>query len=161
MSRIVSGNITIENLDRVIDRLSNAPKDVGKAAQVALRAGMSAVRRDISKSTPSRFRKLVTSSAKRSKEGLLSGRAGLFTSRRQMFDWFKAYWKNYGTLTHRASGHKFGYPIKPKGSSVGRRRRNDAGQRAELFFDSAIENWQTRFFQVFKDSMKKQGYPLK
>lgn len=161
MSGDFEGVVRVENLDKVLKRLNNTPKDFGKVVQSSVRAGLNAVKRDISKAAPSRFKKIVKSSAKRSKEGVFSGRAGFFAARREIPDWFKAYWKNYGTLTRRAAGHKFSTPVKSDSSAAARRRRNRTGQRAEQFFDAAVENWQARFLQVLRDSMRKKGYPVK
>lgn len=165
-----NGAIEIENLDAVLRKYANMENDLSKAAQKAVRAGMSAVNRDIKRAAPTRFRHLVSASAKQFKGGRLWGRAG-FRNKKELaghqgkdpaFDWFKAYWKNYGTLKKRApdSVHRFDNPIRPDGYAASQRRRNREGQKAELFFDNAVKGWDQRFLKTFKDNLKKQGYPV-
>ena len=72
-------------------------------------------------------------------------------------DWFKAYWKNYGTLTHRDKSHKFDYPVK----HLNRKRRNEVGQPHENFYDGAIGPAQDAFLRSFQDSVKAQEDKLK
>ena len=61
-------------------------------------------------------------------------------------DWYKAYWKNYGTLLRRDRSHHFKYDIKPDTSSAARRRRNNLGQPATHFFEIATRGWAVRMF---------------
>ena len=77
-------------------------------------------------------------------------------------DWFKAYWKNYGTLTHRDPGHKFDYPIKPDNWAAAKRRRNRVGQKHENFYDGAVNGpAQNAFLRAFQDYIKQQEDKLK
>lgn len=70
---------------------------------------------------------------------------------KQIPTWFKAYWKNYGTLTKRYAGHQFRTPVK----GHNRRRRNNVGQKAELWYEGTIEGWQEVYLDAFTKKLKE------
>lgn len=61
-------------------------------------------------------------------------------------DWYKAYWKNYGTLERRDPQHHFKNGIKPDTNAAARRRRNNKGQPATHFFEIATRGWAIRLY---------------
>lgn len=70
-------------------------------------------------------------------------------------DWYKAYWKNYGTLTRRDPSHHFKHPIKPDSTTAAKNRRNSKGQPYERFFDDAIKGYEHRYFNNFQDILAR------
>lgn len=153
----------IEGLDDCIKCMDAAPANVMKMTRAAMKDAGKVTARDIRSRTPGRWRRLV---GYKVTKGQLSGNTyalvGYFNkgakknSNAAIPDWFKAYWKNYGTLARRDRNHHFTNPV--KGGS--KRRRNNVGQHAENFFESAISGWDSRFLSAFQDSMKKQENKL-
>lgn len=153
----------IEGLDDCIRCIEAAPQNVLKMTKTAMREAGKATARVIRAGTPARFRRLVGSKVTK---GAVSSNTyalvGYFSkgqkknSDKEVSDWFKAYWKNYGTLARRDSSHHFATKVKPRV----RGRRNNVGQPPELFFEQACEGWETKFLDTFQSSMKKQENTL-
>ena len=143
---------TIEGLDDCLKCLDTAPENVVKMTKNAMREGGKAASRVIRAKTPARWRRLV---GYKVSKGQLSGNTyalvGYFNK-----GWFKAYWKNYGTLARRDASHHFSNPVK---RNV-RGRRNNVGQPANLFFEQALGGCYERFLSAFRDSMSKQEQTL-
>jgi len=152
----------IEGLDDTLKCFDQAPANLLKVVKVAMKDGGKQAAKVIRKAMPRRFKRLVASKVVK---GKLSGDhyalVGAFnrvkSGNKEPDDWFKAYWKNYGTLTKRSKEHKFDYPIK----RLPRKRRNEVGQDAEMFYDSAIKPAQDAFLRAFEDSVKSQEDKLK
>jgi hypothetical protein len=149
----------IEGLDDCIRCMDQAPQNVLKMTKAAMKEAGRATARVIRSRTPGRFRRLVGSKVTKGQvSGATYALVGYFSkgqkksSDHEVSDWFKAYWKNYGTLARRDASHHFAYSVKPKV----RGRRNNVGQPAELFFEQAIEGWDSRFLNTFRNSMKNQ-----
>lgn len=152
----------IEGLDdclRFCDKLS---ENALKMTATAMREASKKTARQIRQKTPQRFRRLVKYKVfKGQVTGNTNALIGLFNKRqkknasKEIPDWFKAYWKNYGTLKHRDPSHKFDEPIKKNA-----RRRNNEGQPAENFFEGAVAGWEGPFIEAFNRSMKEQENKL-
>ena len=153
----------IEGIDECIKCMDAAPENVMKMTLNAMRDAGKQTARMIRQRTPGRFRRLV---GYKVSKGQISGNTyalvGYFnkgkkkSSNSEISDWFKAYWKNYGTLARRDASHNFVTAVK---RNV-RGRRNQLGQPAELFFEQAIGGWDNEFLASFRESMKKQESTL-
>lgn len=154
---------TIEGLNDCLKCLDAAPENVVKMTKNAMREGGKAASRVIRAKTPARWRRLV---GYKVTKGQLSGNTyalvGYFNKGKSkgtagaIDDWFKAYWKNYGTLARRDASHHFSNPVK---RNV-RGRRNNVGQPATLFFEQSLGGCYERFLSAFRDSMSKQEQTL-
>jgi hypothetical protein len=150
----------IEGLDDCLRCMDAAPGNVKKITKTALREAAKVTRRQIKMATPKRFQRLSGFKLKTVK-GEMSLWIGLFQKDGQMKpgapipDWFKAYWKNYGTLKHRDPSHKFKYPIRTT-----RKKRNWEGQPHENFFEGAIAGWEGPFMEAFERAMQDQQEKL-
>lgn len=152
----------ITGLDDCLKCFDRAPKNLLKVVRQALKDGGKQAAKEFRKVMPRRFKRLVSNKVVK---GVISGDyaalIGAFNrvkgGTNEPDDWFKAYWKNYGTLTKRAKDHKFDYPIK----KLNRVRRNEVGQPAEHFYDGAIGPAQNAFLRAFQDSIKEQEDKLK
>ena len=152
----------ITGLDDALKCFDRAPDNLLKVVRQAMKDGGKAAAKEIRKVMPRRFKRLVSNKVVK---GTLSGDyqalVGAFNRVKsgtdEPDDWFKAYWKNYGTLTHRDQNHKFDYPIK----KLGRRRRNEVGQKAEKFYDRGVQPAEDAFLRAFQDSVKNQEDKLK
>ena len=156
----------ITGLDDALKCFDRAPSNLLKVVKQALRDGGKQAAKEIRKAMPRRFKRLVSSKVvKGSVSGDWSALVGAFNKIQsgtdEPSDWFKAYWKNYGTLTHRDKSHKFDYPIKPDHWAAAKRRRNNVGQPHENFYDGAIGPAQDAFLRAFQDSVKRQEDKLK
>ena len=158
-------SITIEGLDDCVKCLDRAPENLLKMSRKAMREAAKPVARVIRQQTPKRYRKLVRYKVVKMYSGNTNVLIGLFNGHQReghqntktpVDDWFKAYWANYGTLTHRDSSHQFEYPVKKKT----RYRRNDVGQPAQLFFEAAISSYEDTFIEAFQASLKDQEETL-
>ena len=157
----------IAGLDDCIKCIDAAPGNVMKMTRNAMKDAGKATARVIRSRTPARFRRIV---GYKVTKGQLSGNTyalvGYFNkanpkqSDKEIPDWFKAYWKNYGTLAKRDRSHHFKYPVKPDNTTAAKSRRNKVGQRHENFFEAAIGGWNETFYRTFEESMKKQENTL-
>ena len=152
----------ITGLDDCLKCFDKAPSNLLKVVKQALRDGGKQAAKEIRKAMPRRFKRLVSCKVvKGSVSGDWSALVGAFNKAKsgtdEPDDWFKAYWKNYGTLTHRDKSHKFDYPIK----KLNRKRRNEVGQPAEMFYDPAIPAAQDAFLRKFEDYIKTNEDYLK
>ena len=134
-----------------------------KIVRQALKDGGKQAAKELRKAMPRRFKRLVSNKVvKGAVSGNYAALIGAFnkinSGTDEPDDWFKAYWKNYGTLTHRDKSHKFDYPIKP---DTWARRRNRVGQKHENFYDGAVAPAQQAFIRAFRDSIKTQEDKLK
>lgn len=152
----------ITGLDDCLKCFDQAPKNLLKVVKTAMKDGGKQAAKEFRKVMPRRFKRLITNKVvKGSVSGDYSALIGAFnrvkSGTEEPDDWFKAYWKNYGTLTHRDKSHKFDYPIK----HLNRKRRNEVGQQHENFYDGAIGPAQDAFLRAFQDSVKRQEDKLK
>lgn len=152
----------ISGLDDCLKCFDQAPHNLLKVVRTALKEGGREAAKEIRKAMPRRFKRLVASKVvKGTLSGDYSALVGAFNKVKsgddEPDDWFKAYWKNYGTLTRRSRDHKFDYPVK----RLNHKRRNEVGQPAEMFYDKAIAPAQDAFLRKFQDSVKSQEDKLK
>ena len=142
--------IRIKGAEEVIRRLDRVPENAMKMTVDALKFAAKPVAQSIRAGVPyQKMRRLVKVKVIKDYLGDTQARVGLYNVKAKnvgISDWFKAYWANYGTLKHRDSSHKFDRPIK----RPTRRRRNNEGQRAQNFFESAIVGWQNKMFEAFQ-----------
>ena len=122
----------ITGLDDCLKCFDQAPKNLLKVVKKALKEGGKRAAKELRKAMPRRFKRLVSNKVvKGVASGDYSALIGAFnrvkSGTNEPDDWFKAYWKNYGTLTKRDPNHKFDYPVK----RLNRKRRNEVGQAAE------------------------------
>lgn len=130
-----------------------APENMMKISQKAMREASKATAKQIRQGIPKRWRKIVKYKVK-NYDGKLSARVGLYGTNKN-FDWFKAYWANYGTLQGRDPSHQFERKIK---RNV--KRRNNKGQIAQNFFEASIKNWETTFVNKFESEVMKHEQEL-
>lgn len=153
----------VEGLSDCLKRLDKMPQEIAKDVESAGRKAGSAVAKEIRAVTPARWRKLVRSKVARNLRGETFITSGLFNkgekkdagNPKEAFDWFKAYWANYGTLTKRDPNHQFTAPI--KGGTAAAKRRNNVGQAHQNWFENARDL--ARAFQSkFEEELRKKGY---
>jgi hypothetical protein len=152
----------ITGLDDALKCFDQAPGNLLKVVRQAMKEGGKQAAKEIRKAMPRRFKRLVSSKVvKGAVSGDYSALIGAFNRVKsgtdEPDDWFKAYWKNYGTLTKRDKDHTFDYPVK----KLGRPRRNEVGQDAEHFYDRAVAPAQQTFIRAFQESLKAQEDKLK
>ena len=152
----------ITGLDDALKCFDKAPENLLKVVRQAMKDGGRQAAKVIRQAMPRRFKRLVSSKVvKGAVSGDYSALIGAFnrakSGNNEPDDWFKAYWKNYGTLTRRDKGHAFDYPVK----HLNHKRRNEVGQHAEKFYDGAVGPAQDAFVRTFQDSVKNQEDKLK
>ena len=152
----------ITGLDDCLKCFDQAPKNLLKVVKQALKDGGKQAAKEFRRAMPRRFKRLVSNKVvKGTVSGDYAALVGAFNrvkgGTNEPDDWFKAYWKNYGTLTKRDKEHKFDYTIK----KLNRRRRNEVGQDHENFYDGAVAPAQQAFIRAFQDSVKAQEDKLK
>lgn len=161
--------VRIEGLEDVLRMFDGAPKELQKAGKKAMASAARKVAAKFRRQIPPRWKRLIKAKAKMARDGRLYADMGLYNGHetggrqpkgKQVSDWFKSYWANYGTLERRDPAHRFDYPVKSKDSANGRLRRNDKGQWPEGFFEDAAEGWETVFADELKESLKRQGYDI-
>lgn len=157
--------MTIEGLADYLRTLDEAPQTLIKCVRKAMRKAGSELARDIKSGTPQSFRPLVKCKVVKARISRnLSSAVGLYkdkTTGREIPEWFKAYWENYGTLQRRDPSHRFDRPIKPDGTVAARNRRNRVGQYNENFFEEALPSgWESKYVNTFTREMRSQGYDI-
>lgn len=155
--------LSIEGLDGCLKLFDDLPENVLRMEKASMRKASAAVSKNIRKGVPKRFRKLVKYKMYEDRDRNTYVLIGLYNRKEiagnqpesgdPVFDWFKAYWANYGTLARRDKNHKFKYGIKPK--SAGNRRRQSVGQPAQNFFAKAISGWENVYVETLEKEMKK------
>ena len=155
--------IHIEGLDDCLRCMDAAPENALKMTSTALREASKKSARAIRQKTPRRFRRLVKYKVFKGQiTNNQNALVGLFNKKQMtngssdVADWFKAYWKDYGTLTKRDQQHTFDTPVKRRVP----RRRNNVGQPHENFFEAAVAGWEGPFMEAFEQSMAEQQEKL-
>lgn len=147
--------LEVEGFKEALAGIDGAPTRLKKIVDKAFKEGGKAASRSVRQKTPKRWKKLVRYKVEKSLRGNTSALIGYFNSSRgtrgksDMPDWFKAYWKNYGTLSRRDPEHKFDNPVKPHVE-----RRNNAGQFPEKFFEAAMERMEDAFIGKVEEVLK-------
>lgn len=153
--------IRIEGVEDCLRMFDRFPEKMLQVEISAMRVAARETARHIRKGIPKRFRKLTKSKVYNKGKNTYA-MAGLYNKKEisgeqsgkdPVFDWFKAYWSNYGTLRRRDPSHAFQYKIKPK--TAGNRRRQSVGQPAQKFFEKAIEGWQDVYVGALENEVKK------
>ena len=167
--------VKIEGFDDCAKMFDLLPDNMVKMEKVAMRKASAAVSRMLRKGIPSRFKKLIKYKMHEDRRRNNYVLIGLYNRKEiagqqpadfkpdgskndPVFDWFKAYWKNYGTLSKRDPSHKFKFDIKP--ITKGNPRRQSVGQSPERFFEKALEGWQEVYLEAFEKEMEKQENTL-
>ena len=160
--------LKIEGLDDCMRMFDHLPDNMLKMEKKAMRKASAAVSRSLRKGIPKRFRKLVKYKMYEGRDRNTYVLIGMYNKkevagnqpdgRDPVFDWFKAYWANYGTLKRRDPNHQFRYAIKPK--TKGNPRRQSVGQPAQKFYERAIRGWQDVYLETFEREMKNNENDL-
>lgn len=155
----MSTSIRIEGLDDCLKAFDRMPGNALKICESAMKEAAQPVAKKIRSGMPKEFRRLIkvkVIKGERRINGNTTVIVGAFkrkkASDKEIPDWFKMYWQNYGTLTHRDPSHEFVFPVK-KGN---RRRRNNVGQPHLNFFDDAIQGWEQMIYDNFIAALKRR-----
>lgn len=159
----MGASIKIEGLNELLRGIDRSPENLLKASQTAAKKAASETSKAIKRETPERWRKLTKSKVKKSRTGQIVATMGYYgkrgdpRNRAAVDDWFKLYWKNYGTLRLRDQSHHFDNKVRREGTAAARRRRNNTGQRPEHIFENAVRGWEKRYYQEFDKALDKMG----
>lgn len=160
---------TIEGLqdcERFFDaQPANILKVTRKAMGAGGRAGAKAIRSGVDK----RYAYLVRSKVSKTRDGQLSALVGLYNrgevdgtqpKQGEVPTFYKAYWRNYGTLEGRDPSHAFRYPVKPPHYSTTRRQRNRQGEQHSNFFENAAQGAPEVFMDAFENYLDQHSSDL-
>lgn len=155
--------LSVDGIDECLKIFDNLPENILKMEKASMRKASAAVSKNMRKAIPKRFRKLVKYKMYEDRDKNTYVLIGLYNRKEiaghqpgkgdPVFDWFKAYWANYGTLARRDKNHKFKFGIKPK--TAGNPRRQSVGQPAQNFFAKAISGWENIYVDTLEKEMKK------
>lgn len=155
--------VKVEGVPQLMRAFDQAPANLMKIARTAMRAGAKATATQIRTGVPGQWSGLTKAKVGKTYRGELYASAGLRSkghrteqSGKEVDDWFKAYWANYGTLENRDPNHRFANPVRRSTTAVALRRRNRRGQKAQNFFENAIRGWDDTFMRAFTESIEKQ-----
>lgn len=161
----MAGAIRIEGLDDCLKMFDNVPDNALKVCRKAFRKAARETSKHIGKSIPKRFKKLMKYKVGKTAMGNIYARVGLYNTKAatgkqpesgKTFDWFKAYWANYGTMSRRDPSHQFEFKVKPKSKY----RRQSVGQPAQRFFERSINGWEDVFVKSFEQEVIKNENEL-
>lgn len=156
--------LSVDGLDECAKMFYALPENILKMEKASMRKASAAVSKNIRKGIPKRFRKLVKYKMYEDRNKNTYVLIGLYNRKEiaghqpegggdPVFDWFKAYWANYGTLSRRDKNHRFKFAIKPK--TAGNPRRQSVGQPSQNFFAKAISGWENIYVDTMEKEMKK------
>ena len=146
--------LSVDGFDECAKMFDALPENILKMEKASMRKASAAVSKNIRKGIPKRFRKLVKYKMYEDRNKNTYVLIGLYNRTEiaghqpegggdPVFDWFKAYWANYGTLSRRDKNHRFKFAIKPK--TAGNPRRQSVGQPSQNFFAN-----------IYVDTMEKE-----
>lgn len=158
---MIAAKVEITGIDDVLRTLEAAPKEMRAVARKSMGKASSTTARRMKQKTPTRWRGLVGYRvAIDRRTGGIQARMGYYNAKTakgkqpkntdRAFDWFKAYWNNYGTLSKRDPRHVFKFPVKPARWAAAQRRRNRTGIPALHFFEKARQGWEDIFLSAFR-----------
>ena len=156
--------LSVDGFDECAKMFDALPENILKMEKASMRKASAAVSKNIRKGIPKRFRKLVKYKMYEDRDKNTYVLIGLYNRKEiaghqpegggdPVFDWFKAYWANYGTLSRRDKNHRFKFAIKPK--TAGNPRRQSVGQPSQNFFAKAISGWENIYVDTMEKEMKK------
>ena len=158
--------LKVEGLDECL-RMFDADR-ILKTEKASMRKAAAAVSKSMRKGLPKRFKRLVKYKLHEDRAGNSYVLIGMYNRKEvsgnqpdngdPVFDWFKAYWANYGTLKRRDPNHQFKYKIKAK--TEGNPRRQSVGQPAQNFFERALAGWQDVYLKTLDQEMKNNEKKL-
>ena len=147
----------IEDCERFFDaQPANVLSLTRKAIGAGGRAGAKAIRSRVDKRyaylAKAKTGKTRDGNGFRTRFGLFNGGEGDGTqpkSGKETFTFFKAYWRDYGTLEGRDPSHQFRYPVKKRSTQAAQNRRNRTGEMHTNFFETASAGVEEIFLDTF------------
>lgn len=160
----MANGVVIKGLEECLRTIESSPAEMTKIVKTAMRKGSQASRVYIRSKVPDRYKKLIRYKvANNRRTGAIGAQIGFYSrkeiaghqptgksERDKVYDWFKAYWSNYGTLSKRDQTHSFDRKRKA------RSREWRGGIRPRRFFEGAYQGHEARFLEAFEKSMDKQ-----
>lgn len=125
--------MTVEGVDRITEMFAKFPSEMTKETKRLMRSAARPWLAKMRSATPFPEWKQLSNINVKSKKGVTSLIVGFFGPKDVHMEWMKGYWYNYGTLARRDPNHIFDNPVKRSA----RNRRNNVGQPARHFFDTA------------------------
>lgn len=149
-------NVEVSGTMEAMKILEEYPNKINTATKKAMRAATKNVLVDMKSGAHKKFKPLVKAKfLKKEKNPTLMfgffGTKGGTSSDNTIPTWFKAYWKNYGTLTKRHPGHSFEFARKR--ISKGWR----GGERPVLFYEKATEGKDEIILAKFAEELLKEA----
>ena len=134
--------------------LEEFPIKADKVVKDAMREASKAVAQNIRPKMPNKtFRKAVKYKISEG-TGYTFANVGILRGGKKWFEWSKAYWKNFGTLSNRDPQHKFARPRKTRTSGW------RGGIKPAHFFEPAIsgadELWKKKFTETLNKKAKER-----
>jgi len=159
---MIAAKVEIKGMDDVLRTLNAAPKEMKAVARKSMTAAAKATTKEMHAKTPPRWRELCGWRVSLNRRtGRIQARLGYYNTGKKKskkaydqdkaFDWFKAYWSNYGTLNHRDPKHVFKRPIKPSHyAAASRRLKWVKGIKPKHFYEHARNGWENTFLSAFR-----------
>lgn len=146
--------MTIEGAELSLKELQEFPIKADKVVKDAMKEASKVLVKSLKAKIPQkRFKKIVKSRVAEGKEYTFAN-VGLLRSKKDRWLWYRAYWKNYGTLSNRDPLHKFIY--KRKKISAGWK----GGIKPTHFFERAMEGeemtWKKKFVDLLRQKAKER-----
>lgn len=143
----------IVGIEQAQQLLKEFPINADKIVVKGLRKASSEFSKNLKTKMPRKsWARLVGSTIKKGKiEGIVFARIGLREKNSaQHFEWMKAYWSNYGTLSNRDKSHKFTQARKSKSANW------KGGIKPANFFEKAMIDGEQILQQEFEKNVIKQ-----
>ena len=154
--------VEFEGLDEALKVLEAYPINAHKIVDKALRKGCTEAVREIRNNLPHKsWSKTTRARLKSYKDGVTFVKFGLFGKTpkgKKLFEFNKAYWYRYGTLSNRDPSHRFKYKRKPKTWKYpqGGTANFKGGIKPRNFYDGPADVAMNKLVDRFQADMKKQ-----
>lgn len=146
--------VNLSGVDEALSTLEQYPNKINSVVKKALKASVNPTIESMKSYAHPKFRKIVKYKLMRGRNPLIKfgffGKKGEFPNGKNVPTWFKAYWKNYGTLDYRFSGHSF--ERKRKALTA----KWTGGVKPVLFFERSVAGHEEEIFNRFKESILQE-----
>lgn len=146
--------VRLEGIEECLQTLEAYPSKVNSVVKKALKSAVTPTLNEMKAFAHPKFRKIVKYKLMKGSNPAIKfgffGTKGETSEGENVPTWFKAYWKNYGTLDSRFKGHTFERARKTKTKDW------TGGVRPVLFFERSVVGKETAIYQRFQQNLEQE-----
>jgi len=143
--------VKLEGIEESLKILEAYPNKINSVVKKALKNAVDPTINEMKSFAHPKFRKIVKYKFMKGRNPAIKfgffGTKGETSEGENVPTWFKAYWKNYGTLDRRFAGHKFERERKLKTKNW------TGGVKPVLFFERSVVGKEATIYQRFQQNL--------